>query len=139
MRKKAILIALSCIIITGCATQRIHQECPAYSQCDEMYPGYNCDIQQRTLSTMQYPTTYAPVPWNYSNNAYYHPNIQSVYYIPVTVPSDVSTPSSITNRPRPSIYNNNGSNSGNSGTNNVNPSIHRKPMSNAPSSRKRRN
>jgi len=139
MRKKAILIALSCIIITGCATQRIHQECPAYSQCDEMYPGYNCDIQQRTLSTIQYPTTYAPVPWNYSNNAYYHPNIQSVYYIPVTVPSDVSIPSSITNRPRPSIYNNNGSNSGNSGTNNVNPSIHRKPMSNAPSSRKRRN
>ena len=139
MKKKALLIALSCII-TGCTVNRNHQGCPAYSQCDELYPSdYNCDIQQRTLSTTQYPTTYAPVSWNYSNNAYYHPNIQNIYYIPVTVPSDVSTPSSITNRPRPSIYNNNGSNSGNSGTNNVNPSIHRKPMSNAPSSRKRRN
>ena len=127
MRKKAILIALSCIIITGCATQRIHQECPAYSQCDEMYPGYNCDIQQRTLNTTQYPTTYAPVPWNYSNNAYYYPNTQSVYYVPIKVPSDVLTPSSTTNRPRPSIYHNHGGNSGNNGTDNTNPNIHRKP------------
>jgi len=136
MRKKATTLALIITVLTGCKS---NQHCEAYSQCDELYPNYNCDIQQRTLSTIQYPTTYAPVPWNYSNNAYYHPNIQSVYYIPVTVPSDVSIPSSITNRPRPSIYNNNGSNSRNSGTNNVNPSIHRKPMSNAPSSRKRRN
>lgn len=136
MRKKAILIALSCIIITGCATQRIHQECPAYSQCDEMYPDYNCDIQQRTLSTTQYPTTYAPVPWYYSNNAYYTPNIQTVYYVPV---SDVLNSPSTTNRPRPSIYHNHGGNSENNGTDNTNPNIHRKPVINAPSSRKRRN
>jgi hypothetical protein len=136
MRKKAILIALSCIIITGCATQRIHQECPAYSQCDEMYPGYNCDIQQRTLSTTQYPTTYAPIPWYYSNNAYYTPNVQTVYYVPV---SDVLNSPSTTNRPRPSIYHNHGGNSGNNGTDNTNTNIHRKPVVNAPSSRKKRN
>ena len=87
MRKKAILIALSCII-TGCAVNKNHSNCPAYSQCDELYPSdYNCDIQRNIPSTTANPWGYAPVHGIYDNPAYntyrsYYPNTQTVYYIP---------------------------------------------------------
>ena len=137
MRKKALLTALIITVLTGC---KINQHCDAYSyQCDELYRDYNCDLQPRTLTTPQYPTRYAPVSWNYSNNAYYYPNTQSVYYVPVIIDhSDVSNPPSITNRPRPSIYHNVPSNSGRPAIENTPNGVHRKPQNNAPSSRKTR-
>ena len=114
-----------------------------------MYPGYNCDIQQRALSTTQYPTTYAPVPLYYNNRAYrcdFYGNIlQPNEYMSRDVNGrpivgDVTRPNApSTNWPRPSIYHNHGNNSGNNGINNPNPNIHRKPTTNRPSSRKRRN
>jgi len=74
MRKKAILIALSCII-TGCTVNKNHSSCPAYSQCDELYPSdYNCDIQPRILTTPQYPygsaPIYSPVYYNVNKTVY---------------------------------------------------------------------
>ena len=90
MRKKAILIALLCII-TGCTVNKNHSSCPAYSQCDEMYIGdYNCDIQPRITTTTASPWGYAPVPGIYGNPTYnpyrsYYPNTQSVYYVPQTI------------------------------------------------------
>ena len=90
MRKKAILIALSCII-TGCTVNKNHSSCPAYSQCDELYPSdYNCDIQRNTPTTTANPWGYAPVQGIYGNPTYnpyrsYYPNTQSVYYVPQTI------------------------------------------------------
>ena len=87
MKRKALLIALSCII-TGCTTTRNYTNCPAYSQCDELYPSdYDCDIQPRTLTTTANPWGYAPVHGIYGNSAYnpyrsYYPNTQTVYYVP---------------------------------------------------------
>ena len=84
MRKKTILIALSCIIITGC---KVNQHCDAYSdqQCDEMYPYYNCD----------HPQMYSYTPRNYRkhirHNSYtpgyngYYPNTQTIYYTPLYI------------------------------------------------------
>ena len=106
MKRKALLIALSCII-TGCTTTRNYTGCPAYSQCDELYPAdYNCNIQRRTLTTPSVLTRYAPVPWYYSNNAYYHPNTQSVYYVPIYIESDEPQSSFSTSKKRPSITRN---------------------------------
>jgi hypothetical protein len=136
MRKKALLTAFIITVFTGC---KINQHCDAYSdqQCDELYPGYNCDIQRVTLTTPQYPTTYAPVPWNYSNNTYYYPNTQSVYYVPVIIDNcDVSNSSSTTNRPRPSIYHNGPTNSGRPAIENGTNRAHRKPQNSRSSSRK---
>ena len=91
MRKKAILIALSCIIITGC---KLNQHCDAYSdqQCDEMYPYYNCD----------HPQMYSYTPRNYrkyiGNNSYthgyndYYPNTQTIYYTPVYIDQNCNEP-----------------------------------------------
>lgn len=135
MKIKTLLIAS--IIFTGC---KVNHHCESYShQCDELYSGYNCDLQPRTLTTPQYPTRYAPVPWNYSNNAYYYPNTQSVYYVPVIIDhGDVSSSPSTTNRPRPSIGSYSGNNSGDNAVNNGGPNIHRKPQGSAGSSRKTR-
>lgn len=135
--KKALLTALIITVLTGCKINQ--QACEAYSQCDELYPDYNCDIQPRILTTPHYPTTYAPVPWNYGNNAYYYPNIQSVYYVPMIIDhGDVSNSSSITNRPRPSIYHNGPSNSGRPAIENGSTGAHRKPQRDALTSRKAR-
>jgi hypothetical protein len=84
MRKKATILALLCIIITGCS---INQHCDAYSdqQCDEMYPYYNCD----------HPQMYSYTTRNYKkyirNNSYtpgyngYYPNTQTIYYTPLYI------------------------------------------------------
>ena len=87
MKRKAILIALSCII-TGCTVNKNHSSCPAYSQCDELYPSdYNCDIQRNISTTTANPWGYAPVQGIYGNPAYnmyrsYYPNTQTIYYVP---------------------------------------------------------
>jgi hypothetical protein len=107
MRKKALLTALIITVLTGCATTRNYQSCPAYSQCDELYLNdYNCNIQRRTLTTSRVSTRYAPVPWYYSNNAYYYPNTQSVYYVPIYIESDEQQSFSSTSKKRPSITRN---------------------------------
>jgi len=83
MRKKATLIALLCILITGCT---VRKQCDAYShQCDEMYPYYDCD----------HPEMYSYTPRNYrkhiKQNSYtqgygaYYPNTQTIYYVPYNV------------------------------------------------------
>ena len=136
MRKKALLTAFIITVLTGC---KVNQSCEAYSQCDELYNDYNCDIQPRILTTPPYPTRYAPVPWDYGNNAYYYPNIQSVYYVPVIIDhGDASDSPSVTNRPRPSIYHNVPSNSGRPAIENSPTGTHRKPQNTAFSSRKPR-
>ena len=110
MRKKAILIALSCII-TGCTVNKNHSSCPAYSQCDELYPSdYNCDIQPRTLTTTPSPWGYAPVQGIYGNSTYnpyrsYYPNTQSVYYVPHNINKEPQN-SKVTSIKRPSIVRN---------------------------------
>ena len=107
MRKKAILITLSCII-TGCAVNKNHSNCPAYSQCDELYPSdYNCDIQRNIPSTTANPWGYAPVQGIYGNPAYntyrsYYPNTQTVYYVPHNVNKEPQN-TNITSVRRPSI------------------------------------
>lgn len=107
MKKSHLLTALIITVITGCTVNRNHQGCPAYSQCDELYPSdYNCDIQQRTLTTSHTSTRYTPIPWYYSNNAYYYPNTQSVYYVPIYIESDEQQSFPSTSRPRPSITRN---------------------------------
>ena len=89
MRKKAILIALSCIIITGC---KLNQHCDAYSdqQCDEMYPYYNCDHPQMYSYT---PRNYAKHIRNIGNSIFY---VGSHYVAPqrvaCTVIQELSTP-----------------------------------------------
>jgi len=121
---KALLIAS--IIFTGC---KVNQHCEAYaSQCDELYRDYNCDIQPRILTTPQYPTTSAPVPWYYYNNAY-----RCDFY---GNPLQSNAPN--TNRPRPSIYHNHGNNSTGNGVNNSNPNVHRKPIKTMGISHKKR-
>ena len=137
MKIKALLIAFIITVLTGC---KINQHCDAYShQCDELYNDYNCAIHQRTLSTPPSPTRYAPVPWDYGSNAYYYPNTQSVYYVPVYIDhGDVGGSSPTTNRPRPSIGSYSGNNSGGNVIDNAGPNIHRKPASDARSSRKKR-
>ena len=86
MKRKAILIALSCII-TGCTINKNHSSCPAYSQCDELYPiDYNCDIQRNILTTTANPWGYAPVQGIYGNPAYNMLlQIFDRYYVPQTV------------------------------------------------------
>lgn len=108
MKKNYLLTALLCtILFTGCATTKNYTSCPAYSQCDELYPNdYNCNIQRRTLTTPRASTRYAPVPWYYSNNAYYYPNTQSVYYVPIYIESDEQVSSPSTSKKRPSITRN---------------------------------
>jgi hypothetical protein len=146
MKRKALLTALVITAFTGC---KVQQSCDAYSlQCDELYRDYNCDIQPRILTTPQYPTTYAPVPWYYYNNAYrcdfYGNPLQSNEYMTRDINGrpivgNVTSPNPPnTNRPRPSIYHNHGNNSGNNGANNSNLGVHRKPQNNMPSSRKTR-
>lgn len=114
MRKKAILIALSCII-TGCTVNKNHSSCPAYSQCDELYPSdYNCDIQRNIPTTTATPWGYAPVQGIYGNSTYnpyrsYYPNTQSVYYVPQTIMVPVNSNNNesqsgkVTSTRRPSI------------------------------------
>ena len=66
---KALLIAS--IIFTGCKT---NQHCEAYTQCDELYNDYNCDIQLRILTTPQHPYNtapiYSPVYYNVNKTVY---------------------------------------------------------------------
>ena len=136
MRKKALLTAFIITVLTGC---KVNQRCEAYaSQCDELYRDYNCDIQPRILTTPQYPTNSAPVPWYYYNNAYrcdfYGNPLQSNEYMTRDINGrpivgDVTRPNAPdTNRPRPSIYHNHGANSGGNGINNSNSNVHRKPI-----------
>jgi len=112
IRKKALLTALIITVLTGCTTTGNYTSCPAYSQCDELYPSdYNCDIQPRTLTTPSVATRYMPVPWHYSNNAYnvyrpYYPNTQSVHYVPIYIESDEQVSSPSTSKKRPSITRN---------------------------------
>ena len=71
MRRKALLTALIITVLTGC---KINQHCEAYSQCDELYNDYNCDIQPRILITPQYPYNtapiYSPVYYNVNKTVY---------------------------------------------------------------------
>ena len=138
MRKKALLIALLLCIITGCKQNQ--QVCAAYaSQCDEIYSDYNCDIQPRILTTPQYPYGSAPV---YGTRAYPTYNYGYPYgtynTIYINDCGDVPSSSSVTNRPRPSIYNNGSSNSGRPAIENGPTGAHRKPQKDAPTSRKAR-
>ena len=142
---KALLIAS--IIFTGC---KVNQHCEAYaSQCDELYRDYDCDIQPRILTTPQYPTNSAPVPWYYYNNAYrcdfYGNPLQPNEYMTRDINGrpivgDVTRPNSpsVINGPRPSIYHNGSSNSGRPAIENGSNGSHRNPQRNAPTSRKTR-
>ena len=142
---KALLIAS--IIFTGCKINQ--QACEAYSQCDELYNDYNCDLQPRILTTPQYPTTSAPIPRYYYNNAYrcdfYGNPLQPNEYMTRDINGrpivgDVTRPNSpsITNGPRPSVYHNGSSNSGRPAIENGSTGAHRKPQRDAPTSRKTR-
>lgn len=142
---KALLIAS--IIFTGC---KINQHCEAYSQCDELYNDYNCDIQPRILTTPQYLTTSAPIPRYYHNNAYrcdfygnpLQPNeymTQDINGRPIVGDVTRPNPPSVINGPRPSIYNTNPSNSGRPAIENGSNGAHRRPQNSAVSSRKKRN
>ena len=137
MKRKALLTVLVITALTGC---KVQQSCDAYSlQCDELYSDYNCGLQPRTLTTPRYSTTYAPVPWYYSNNAYYYPNTQSVYYVPIYIEPDCGESASPSiNRPRPSIYHNGPSETSGTAVENNSNGVHRKPQNNAPPSRKKR-
>ena len=137
MRKKALLTAFIITVLTGC---KVQQNCDAYSQCDELYMSdYNCDIQPRILTTPQYPYGSAPV---YRTRAYPAYNYGYPYgnynHIYINDCGDVPSSSSVTNRPRPSIYHNVPSNSGRPAIENTPNGTHRKPQDNAPSSRKTR-
>ena len=147
MRKKALLTAFIITVLTGC---KVNQHCEAYaSQCDELYNDYNCDIQPRILTTPQYPTNSAPVPWYYYNNAYrcdfYGNPLQPNEYMTRDINGrpivgDVTRPNSpsVINGPRPSIYHNGPSNSGRPAIENGSNGAHRNPQRNAPTSRKTR-
>ena len=137
MRKKALLTAFIITVLTGC---KINQHCDAYSyQCDELYSDYNCDIQPRILTTPQYPYGSTPV---YETRAYPAYNYGYPYstYNTVYIDNCCDVPASppATNRPRPSIYHNGASNSGENAVENVPNGAHRKPQNIAPSSRKTR-
>jgi hypothetical protein len=137
MRKKATILALLCIIITGCS---INQHCDAYSdqQCDEMYPYYNCD----------HPQMYSYTPRNYRkhirHNSYtpgyngYYPNTQTIYYAPVYIDQNCNEPNVTTRGPRPSNSGRINNNSGNNAVEITPPGAHRRPTSSASSSRKKR-
>ena len=132
---KALLIAS--IIFTGCKINQ--QACEAYSQCDELYNDYNCDIQPRILTTPQYPYGSMPVYGTRAYPAYNYGYPYSNYnYIYINDCGDVPSSSSVTNRPRPSIYHNGPSNSGRPAIENGSNGAHRKPQKDAPTSRKTR-
>lgn len=132
--KKALLIALACIIITGC---KVHQHCDAYSdhQCDEFYPYYNCpdgpvhgyhyrDYKKYVNRTADY----AP----------YYPNTQTVYYTPVYMDQNCDDSRGTTRRPRPSSLGGDPNNSGNNVIERTPSGVHRNVRNNLITSRKNR-
>ena len=139
--KKAILIALACITITGC---KLHQHCDAYSdqQCDELYPYYNCD----------HPQMYSYTPRNYRkhtraairHNSYtpgyngYYPNTQTIYYTPVYMDQNCDDSRGTTRRPRPSSLGGDPNNSGNNVIERTPSGVHRNVRNNSNTSRKNR-
>lgn len=73
MRIFAIITVLFCAI--GCSTT-------STLQCDEVYMSdYNCNLPQRNIYTPTY-NTYRD----------YYPNTQTIYYVPVYIPTPVTPP-----------------------------------------------
>lgn len=134
MKRKALLTAI--ILFTALTSCRNTSNL----QCDELYMSdYNCDLQPRILTTPQYPYGSMPV---YGTRAYPAYNYGYPYgtYNTIIINNSCDEQNSFpaTNRPRPSIYNSGGSQSGNPAVENTQTTIHRKPQQDAPSSRKTR-
>ena len=134
---KALLIAS--IVFTGCTTTKEINCCDTEAhQCDELYPYYNCPDPTPVYHYRTYKRTWTNS-YTHGYNSYY-PNTQTVYYVPATTNDcEDLEPSTIINGPRPSIYHNLPSNSGNNAIETRPNTIHRPPANNASTSRKKRN